>query len=206
MNSRRTTTSRNHGSFSSDMAIRSLSLFTEVGIVKKKIPGFEGYFADAEGRIWSQWKQVAQPGKSSGFKTVLGGDTELAKLSEGINSEGYPTVHVRKTVAVHTLVLLAFSGPRPRGMEARHYPDPTKTNCRPDNLQWATRLVNQRDRIEHGTSSRGENSGRAKLSSSQVTEIRDLSSSMSQAAIARKFGVSRSAVCHILAGRNWRYE
>jgi hypothetical protein len=59
--------------------------------------------------------------------------------------------------AVHTLVLEAFVGPCPIGMQARHFPRDT-TNNRLDNLSWGTATQNQADRFTHGT----DDIGRAK--------------------------------------------
>ncbi|OBB89648.1 hypothetical protein A5781_00070 [Mycobacterium sp. 852002-30065_SCH5024008] len=66
-------------------------------------------------------------------------------------SEGYPAVTLRergrpaKRVRVHTLVLLAFRGPRPDGMEALHRDD-IGWNNRLSNLRWGSRSENVRDR------------------------------------------------------------
>jgi hypothetical protein len=52
---------------------------------------------------------------------------------------------------VHRLVLEAFVGPCPEGMQARHYPDPDPTNNRLANLSWDTPSQDNYDRVEHGT-------------------------------------------------------
>ena len=60
-------------------------------------------------------------------------------------------VHGRKRVAlIHRLVLEAFVGPCPEGMEACHW-DGDPTNNRVENLRWDTRSANARDRVRHGT-------------------------------------------------------
>lgn len=51
---------------------------------------------------------------------------------------------------VHTLVLEAFTGPRPDGHEGCHN-DGNPLNNRADNLRWDTASANQRDRLTHGT-------------------------------------------------------
>lgn len=51
---------------------------------------------------------------------------------------------------VHQLVLEAFAGPCPRGLECRHL-DGDAANNALSNLQWGTASENQRDRIAHGT-------------------------------------------------------
>lgn len=51
---------------------------------------------------------------------------------------------------VHKLVLTAFVGPRPQGMQACHG-DGDKANNRLANLRWDTPSANQADRVSHGT-------------------------------------------------------
>ena len=56
----------------------------------------------------------------------------------------------RTQVFVHRLVLEAFRGSAPAGMEACHN-DGNPTNNRLDNLRWDTQSANQLDRVRHGT-------------------------------------------------------
>lgn len=51
---------------------------------------------------------------------------------------------------VHRLVLMAFVGPCPEGMEACHN-DGDPINNRLDNLRWDTHSSNMYDRVKHGT-------------------------------------------------------
>lgn len=67
---------------------------------------------------------------------------------------GHVNVHLgfdktKKNVAVHTLVLLAFVGPRPEGMECCHNNGIAYDN-RLENLRWDTHLANNADRKAHG--------------------------------------------------------
>lgn len=50
---------------------------------------------------------------------------------------------------VHRLVLEAFIGPCPKGMETLHHDD-VKSNNRLDNLRWGTRKENVADRLRNG--------------------------------------------------------
>ena len=50
------------------------------------------------------------------------------------------------TRTVHVLVLLAFIGPCPEGMEGCHYPDTNKANNRLSNLRWDTHAENMKDK------------------------------------------------------------
>lgn len=73
---------------------------------------------------------------------------------------------------VHRLVLEAFDGPCPDGMETRHK-DGVSDNNRLDNLKWGTQPKNYNDRRKHSTCNNGQRGGRAKLTWEQVDKIRE---------------------------------
>jgi hypothetical protein len=88
---------------------------------------------------------------------------------------------------------LADVGPRP---SAKHsidrYPD-NDGHYEPGNVRWATRTEQQR------------NTSRARLSASQVAEIkRAILSGERDSAIARRYGVGQGSVLSIRRGRSWR--
>lgn len=56
----------------------------------------------------------------------------------------------RQDVQVHWLVLEAFIGPRPEGLDGCHWDDDPANN-RLDNLRWDTRAANVRDSVRNGT-------------------------------------------------------
>lgn len=66
-------------------------------------------------------------------------------------ARGYPQVHLagRGKANVHTIVALAFLGPRPEGLEVRHL-DGNAGNPQLRNLAYGTRSENQRDAVAHG--------------------------------------------------------
>jgi hypothetical protein len=75
------------------------------------------------------------------------------------SSKGYITVNLKpggaiklKTMRVHRLVLDAFVGPCPDGMECRHL-NGVKADCRLSNLAWGTRKENIEDRVRHANHS-----------------------------------------------------
>lgn len=68
-----------------------------------------------------------------------------------------------RSVKVHRLVLLAFAGPCPPGMQCRHLNGVKTDNRFPENLKWGTRLENAADAIRLGEQPRGERAGRAKI-------------------------------------------
>lgn len=108
--------------------------------------------------------------------------------------------------AVHRLVLEAFVGPCPQGMEARHFPDRDVTNNRATNLKWGTHTQNLADRDFHGTSNKGERHGLAKLTDASVKQIRALRAmGYAQTKIGAIVGISQAQVHRVLSGECWSH-
>lgn len=72
-------------------------------------------------------------------------------------------------------------------------------------LSWKTQVGNSADKLIHGTHNRGERHGIAKLTETDVREIRSLKGRLPQQAIAAKFGVARSNVSLIQSGKRWSW-
>lgn len=101
------------------------------------IPSCEGYFADERGDIYCTLPHRGI--KPSQPRRIRGND----------NGTGYLIVNVLgKTRLVHRLVLEAFSGVCPTGLEARHLNGDRKDN-RLCNLAWGTREENIEDKKRH---------------------------------------------------------
>ncbi len=162
------------------------------------IPGHPGYFVSDLGRVFSAWT-------GSGRGSRIGDNPH--PLRQMTSADGRAQVNLRRrTYRVSNLVLLAFVGPRPDGMQACHFPDPDPANNRLSNLRWDTASANQgHDRRVHGTSNDGERNGSAKLSIPQVRAIRRrLAAGDTQRSIAADFAVSRTAIQQIGAGSRWK--
>lgn len=114
----------------------------------KPVPGWEGYYEVSDaGRVSSVPRSVP---RSNGRPLNLRG--RILKCSP--SSDGYPTAALcrdneRLLRSVHLLVLEAFVGPRPEGMEACHHDD-IPTNNQLSNLRWDTKPANTYDRIRNG--------------------------------------------------------
>ena len=129
----------------------------------------------------------------------------------GFHKYGYQHVELRKngvgrSIQVHRLVLGAFVGECPNGMECCHL-DGNSTNNHIDNLRWGTCRENMADMVKHGTRVvvRGEAHVNAKLTNKQVIEIRNLRGTMPQCEIAKKFGISNPNLSHILSRKKWKH-
>lgn len=110
----------------------------------RPVPGYEGrYDVSDRGRVRShiQWNRKPTPrllSPSSHTKLPY----KKVCLTDGRGS--------CSTLLVHRLVMMAFIGPCPDGMEVRHLDgDPTNNNL--DNLRYGTRPQNQEDAVRHGT-------------------------------------------------------
>jgi len=112
------------------------------------IPGFEGSYEVSDyGGVRSLDRTIQ---RSDGLIVRLEGRMLAIHIHNG-----YPTIRLahgnrRLTFGVHRLVLLAFVGPSPDGMEACHN-DGDRSNNVLSNLRWDSRSENNKDRIRHGT-------------------------------------------------------
>lgn len=74
----------------------------------------------------------------------------------------------------------------------------------PFHVEWKTHAENNRDKIKHGTSLRGEQHNMAKLTDGDVIEIRRLrANGWKQEELAQKFGIKQPTISNILSGRSW---
>lgn len=164
----------------------------------KAIPDFDGYEASSLGRIRSYW------GKRN--RMYLGRKrTDPIMLNQHANFHGRLMVCISRNSKpyrrdVHRLVAQAFLGVSP--LCTRHI-NGNHLDNRIENLVYGTLKENQRDRVAHGTSNRGERNGRGKFKEEDVRRIRELGKTVTQTAIAKQYGVHQSAICNILRRRNW---
>ena len=74
-----------------------------------------------------------------------------------------------------------------------------------NHLRWATNTENQEDARDHGTMCRGERSPQAKLTESDIREIRHLAKTKTRTSIAVIYGVSTNQICQIVRRIQWRH-
>lgn len=94
-----------------------------------------------------------------------------------VGSDGHLGVNLHRNrkatgFKVHRLVLVAFVGPCPEGMECCHGDDGNPRNNALANLRWDTHAANLMDRVRHGTSNRGERHWMKKLTAQDIQDIR----------------------------------
>lgn len=130
----------------------------------------------------------------------------------GPDRDGYLSVSVRRPghalpgrLRVHVAVLLAWSGPRPAGMEGRHLNGQLDDN-QAENLCWSTHVDNIADKELHGTMGHPGRAGVPVrvLTEADVTEMRRLWPAVSIRALAERFGVGRTTAGDVVRGKSWR--
>lgn len=106
---------------------------------------------------------------------------------------------------VHRLVLEEFVGPAPEGHESAHG-DGIGHHNHLSNLSWKTKKANNADKLRHGTQTRGELHHRSKLSAEAIIDIRNNHRrGIRLVLIARKYGVTSTAIKSVLSGRTWSH-
>ncbi len=167
------------------------------------IPNFPGYEITCDGRIWSTPRKNTRGSRREG------------RWLKPCKTQGYLCVNLSRggkanLSLVHRLVLEAFVGPCPAGMECRHL-DGNKTHNHQDNLKWGTHQENIQDAIQHKTHRNlhqlGEENPRAILTKTMVRKIRELYSSgkFFQRELAKKFGITQVNVSRIVLRKNWKH-
>jgi hypothetical protein len=166
------------------------------GEIWKPVVGFEGRYEvsnqgrvralprfDARGHFWPG-RLKKQVTSKSGHKLV------------GL---GYPS----RPRLVHRLMLAAFVGPCPEGMEGCHR-DGNPANNRLENIRWDTRAANVADAIRHGTATINENNGNAILTNEIVREIKRQLRDKTNIQLGKMYGVARQTIHSIRRGDSWR--
>lgn len=110
----------------------------------------------------------------------------------------------RKLAFVHHLVLNAFVGPKPSGLEACHRNDNPFDNTLP-NLRWDTHTANMQDSIRNGSRPRGEMNPSAKLTDDGAATVRRLlASGVGVRETARRLDMNSGTISRLNTGKTWR--
>jgi len=126
-------------------------------------------------------------------------------LKPKIDKEGYSSVNIsknniRKIFYIHRLVLEAFVGPCPVGMEVCHN-DGNPSNNFIGNLRYDTHFNNIQDAVKHGTLV-----GNSKLNEKQVRIIKYLLKTkiLTQKEIGKIFCVNERTISAINNNKTWK--
>lgn len=182
-----------------------------------RVPWADDYEASSAGRVRS-WKKPGKPGKF--------GATEPKILTPGNTRGGYLKVALKdnsgslKHACVHYVVISAFCGERPAGMQVCHN-NGVRTDNRIENLRYDTCSGNHADREAHGTMLRGNDSipsrmpelfrgsknGRARLTEAIVLEMRNAyaTGKYTPKQLAKEFGVTSGMANSVVTGDTWTH-
>lgn len=166
------------------------------------IPGSEGYYSVSNlGRVRSEPLAVRTTGRQRGGILQPCPDTK-GYLQFAMCLPGRGTLRMK----VHRAVALAFLGPRPDGAQINHI-----SGDKMDNRVWNLEYVSCRQNVRHSwavglrTAEQvcGERHGMAKLTATQVREIRS-AHGVPHRTLALQHGVTPQCISDIVKGRTWR--
>lgn len=169
------------------------------------VVGYEHFYEVSDlGRVAAVSHSV-RTSTGKGWRHVNGGllkpsNNGLGYLQVGLTRDGR-----RRQLLVHRLVMAAFVGPLPEGMEVRHGPGGSVDN-RLANLSYGTKSENEKDKARDGTvpERRGEFNARSKLTWPIVEDCRRRSAlGEPHRALAREHGVGASVMWRAIRGITW---
>jgi len=167
----------------------------------RDIPDFTDYMVSDTGKIKSKSR------KSWNGQAWFELEGKLMKPHP--NRRGYLSIKLRRdkethTKEVHRLVLKAFKGEPPkRNTQARHL-DGNKINNSVSNLEWGTVTKNIEDKKIHGRNNDGERNGQAKLTPTDVREIKAAYGSL-LTELSKKYNAGEANINLILRSKAWRH-
>ncbi len=113
-----------------------------------------------------------------------------------------------KNVPAHRVMCeMVHGAPSAPSMQSTHKCGRGQDGCvNPNHLEWGTGFKNQQDRVEHGTSNRGERCASHKLTEDEVLVIfARLGAGDRPADMSREYGVHPVTILDIKSGRTWAW-
>lgn len=166
------------------------------------VPGHLGYIAGIDGSVWSCHVRGGTGGLSDSWRTVKAHPDQDGYLMVNLKKNGRST-----TRRLTHVILEAFVGPCPAGMEACHSPDPDPKNNRLCNLRWDTHQANITEKIVMGTVARGESIGSARLTENIVRRVRYVreTQGLGYKRLAKMFGITSWHAYSIVTRKIWKH-
>ena len=167
-----------------------------------KFLGYSRYRIGSDGSVWFRRTKLCPTCQAH----VLVWKKKKTQLISGYESTLLSAGGKYKLFSIHRLVLEAFIGSCPDGMECRHL-NGVRTDNNVDNLAWGTPRENAADRESHGNTARGERASKSKLLPPQVLWARKQCQryGRSYAEVARELGVTPTAVRMLVLRKSWSH-
>lgn len=163
------------------------------------VTGYEGLYEVSDcGRVRGLDKNRGKIGRIRG-KILKQGTFQKGHKHVKLCKDGH-----QKTTSVHRIVLSAFIGPCPDGMECCHN-DGNPANNHINNLRWDTRSNNQYDALLHGTKQKGEEVYSSKLNEDAVRDIRENYKKFLAPHFSKKYGVSQNVIYRVKNFKGWKH-
>jgi hypothetical protein len=112
--------------------------------VWKAIPGFPHYEASSMGRV--RMLTHYEKTRNRWGEMMRRRNGRILQVKPGINTQYFACCILDRPRSVHRMVAMAFHGVPADGLEVNHI-NGIKTDNRPENLEWVTRLENVRHSI-----------------------------------------------------------
>ena len=167
-------------------------------VVWTPIPGYEGLYDVSNKGDLRSWRVPITKGTKKLSEPRL---RKATRTKTGYHRISLTRNHREQTFSVARLVLLAFVGECPRGLESAHL-NGIRHDNRLENLCWTTHTNNELHKKYHGTFN-----PRYKLSQAIMRDIAtQVITGASVYAAAVKYGVSPSMIYKHLEGMTWRKD
>ena len=144
--------------------------------------------------------------KCKPFEFYINEDGCFICTSHAMDLDGYPLVkRNQKMNRVSRYIYEECFGPISEGFVIRHKCD--NRHCiNPEHLEEGTHKQNSLDMVKRNRQAKGSKNGSAKLTESDVKEIRHLKEKgLRLTDLSNKFGVSVTNVCDIVNKRSWKH-
>lgn len=170
----------------------------------RPVVGYEGlYEVSSHGRVRSLTRLCR--GKCDSLCRHNGTVLKAKTTRDGHQGISLSRERRYKSTNVHLLVLEAFVGPRPKGLQCCHN-DGNEANNFVGNLRWDTPANNGSDKVKHGTSGKGERNPSAKLSVKDVLEIRNATPRYGYLLdLCRRYGIGKGTICQVRSRKTWAH-
>ena len=176
---------------------------------------FDDYAIDSDGCLWSRRPRNWQHRPPIPWRRLKGKYKKIRGTHKGGRRRPETNPHLYADIIdnngvfhrkwLHRLVLEAFVGPCPKGMESRHLND-VGTDNRFVNLSWGTHVQNTADKAINGKLLFGEKHANSTLKEADILEIRRLArEGVNRREIAKRFGFKKTyAITRIVYGETWK--